>query len=147
MKKRDDRHSDRRKEIEIIAFIIRKQAFHIHPLDFLLKEIRLVQEKNYRTFLKPTRIHNFFKQCNRLMHSIHRGILNEILIILTHGNEKNDRRNTLEAMNPFSSLASLATNINHAEVKLSDGEANFVNARRLCANAQDIIDSGDIFRI
>lgn len=57
------------------------------------------------------------------MHSVDRLVFEEQLIVLGDGNEEKDGRDVLEAVDPFLSLGSLTSDVEHAVGKLADDES------------------------
>ena len=65
------------------------------------------------------------------MHPIYSLVLKQKLIILRDGNEEEDRRDILEAVDPFLAFRPLTTDIEHPIGKFTDDEGGLRNASGL----------------
>ncbi|RUS87380.1 hypothetical protein EGW08_004834, partial [Elysia chlorotica] len=86
-------------------------------LNFLLKQILLVEEEDDRGFCEPLVVADGVKQLHTLHHTEHYHFLIfcQGQVIFTHSYNKYNGCDALKTMDPFLPLRSLATNIKHPE--------------------------------
>ena len=114
-----------------LAFIIREIVLHGGHWEFLLKPVDLVQKQDDRGLDKPSGVADGVKEGESFLHSIDGLVFKEQLVVLGDGNEEKDGRDVLKAVNPFLTLGSLTSDIEHAVGKLADDESSFSNASGL----------------
>lgn len=105
-----------------LAFIIREVVLHGAHGKLLLESVDLVQKQDDGRFDEPPRIANGIKQGQGLLHTVDRFVLEEQLIILGDGHQKQNRSDILKAVDPFLSLGPLATYIKHSVSKFTNDE-------------------------
>lgn len=106
-----------------LAFIVREIILHGGHGEFLLESVDLVQKEDDRGLDKPSGIADGVKESQSFLHSVDGLVFKEQLIVLGNGNEEKNRRDVLKTVDPFLSLGSLASNIEHTVGKLANDES------------------------
>ena len=107
-----------------LAFIIREIILHRRHGEFLLEAVDFVQKQDDRGLDKPSGVADRVEERQSFLHSVDGLVFEEQLVVLGDGNEEKDGRDVLEAMDPFLSLGSLTSDIEHAVGKLTDDESS-----------------------
>jgi hypothetical protein len=110
------------------TIIIRKANSQIDVFDLLSKQIGFIQEENKSNITEPLTIASLSKKHDTFLHTICGVIFVKSLIVLAQSHEKDNGSNVLETMNPFPSLRTLSTNINHFEASLLHLKFEFANS-------------------
>lgn len=85
--------------------------------DLFGQHVLLVEEKNHGDRLQPAVVPYVFEQRQRLPEAILRRVLPQHKVVRGAGTDENYRRHVVKALNPLSSLVTLAAHIEHAVKK------------------------------
>jgi hypothetical protein len=77
-----------------------------------------------------------------LLLAYHSFIFNQRLVIFRNGHQENDGCNTLKAMNPFLSLATLTADVKHAIGQVTNDKNSLCDTGRLDSRPQNILIAG-----
>lgn len=135
------------KRCAIQTFIIREVVLHRTYGQLLSESINLVQEQNDTCLDEPSWVADGVEQRQCLLHTIDRLILEKQLIIFRDSDQKEDRSDVFETMDPLLSFRSLSTNIKHPVREIPNDECRFSNTRGLNARAQYILVTWNVFRL
>lgn len=108
------------------------------PLDFLLKQIHLVQKQNKGRVGKPARVEQRVEEHDGLVHAVDALVLKQHLVVLAHREHEQHCCDALEAVDPLAPLAALPTGVVYLEGVRPDLEPVFRDPRSLDAALEDV---------
>lgn len=126
------------------TLVVREVVLHGADRQLLLEAIDLVQEENDGSLDEPSRVANRVEQCQGLLHTVHRLIFEEQLVVLRNGDQEKNRCHVLEAVDPLLTLRTLATNIEHPVGQVANDEGSFCDTGGLDTGAEDILVSREV---
>jgi len=126
------------------AFVVWEVVLHRAHRELFLETIDLVEEEDDGSLDKPSRIADGVEQGKGFLHTVDSLILEEKLVVFGDGDEEEDCSNVFEAMDPFLTFRSLATNIEHAVCEVSDDKGGFGDTSSLDTRSEDILVVGDV---
>ena len=91
--------------------IVREKAAQRTVLQFLGKEIDLVEEEYDGSLDEPSRVTDRVEEGQGFLHSVHCGVFVECLIVFGEGDEEYEGGDVFETVDPFLTLAALATDV------------------------------------
>ena len=142
--------------VVITTIVIREIILQRRPRQFFLEQIDLVQEENDGGLDEPARVTDGIEKSESLckrglerrlrkvntllaLHSVDGFILVEHLVILGQGDEENEGRDVFEAVDPFLTFTSLASDVEEAVCEFTNSEHCFRNTGSLDTRAQDVL--------
>ena len=94
--------------------------------------------------MNPSQLERFYSNVNQQQSTHGSLVFDQTLIITTKSGDKHKAMNTLEAMNPFLALGTLAPNVEHVVVQLSEFKKSLSDSCRTETGAKDILIRGQV---
>ena len=107
--------------------------------NFFFEQVLLVEEQDDRGVLKPRIGDDGAKESLALLHAVLVIWLDEHLVVLAERRQEHDRRDVLEAVDPFAALGPLAAHVHHAKRDVLEHERVLDDARRWHAHPQHVL--------
>lgn len=126
------------------ALVVREVVLHGADGQLLLETIDLVEEENYRSLDEPSRVANRVEQRQSFLHTVDGLIFKQQLVVFGDGDQEQNRRHVLEAVNPLLPLGTLTTDVKHPIGQVAYNEGSFGNTGGLDTRAENILVSGEI---
>ena len=121
------------------TLVVWEVILHRADRKLLLEPIDLIQKQNDGRLDEPARVADRVKERKRLLHPVDRLILKQQLIVLRDGDQEQNRRDVFETMDPFLTLGSLTTDIEHAVCQVADDKGRLGDARRLDTRSKNVL--------
>ena len=121
------------------TLVVGEVVLHRRDGQLLLEAIDLVQEQDDGRLDEPSRVADGVEKRQRLLHTVHRLILEKQLVVLGDGDKEENRGDVLEAVDPLLTFRPLTTDIEHAVGEVADDEGRLGDTGRLDTRAEDIL--------
>lgn len=105
----------------------------------MFKEVLLVEEEDDGGLDEPLVVADGVEQLHGLHHAVHFFVLGEDQVVTAQGYAENDGGDALETVDPLFPLGSLATHVEHFEVKTFVAELGLDDTRCLHSCAKYIL--------
>jgi hypothetical protein len=107
--------------------------------DFFREQVLLVEKKDDGDGTQPPVVPYGLEEVETFAQPVLGGILPQHHVVRATRRDEDDRRDVIEALDPFSSFVSLATDIEHVEVDFVNLEERFEYAAGKYTAAQDVL--------
>jgi hypothetical protein len=126
------------------ALVVGEVVLHGADGQLLLESIDLVKEQNDRCLDEPSRVADGVEEGESLLHAVDSLVLEQQLVVFGNGDEEENGRDVLEAVDPLLTLRSLTSDIEHAVGEVANDECGLGDTGCLDTGSEDVLVVGDV---
>ncbi|KAG5463361.1 MAG: hypothetical protein BJ554DRAFT_8207 [Olpidium bornovanus] len=128
----------------VVAQVVGEQLGQRRDEELLFEHVDLVQEEDDRRVDEPARVADRVEEREGLLHPVDVLVLEEHLVVLGDGDEEDDGRHVVEAVDPLFPLGPLPANVKQPVDQAADVERGLRDPGRLHAGAEDVLVRRDV---
>lgn len=126
------------------ALVVGEVVLHRADRELLLEAVDLVEEENDRRLDEPSRVADGVEQGERFLHTVHRLILKQDLVVFGDGDQEQNRGDVLEAVDPLLTLGTLTTDVEHAVCQVANDKRGLGDTGGLDTRTKDVLVSWQV---